>query len=172
MPYNERTERDRVYIQLLKRHGEMTNVELRKASADHVLFKQLTDEARDKDVDRFVTRGEYLGIITKNGGNIALLGSHGISDSKPEAGQLVLHTNGFITSRAGLRCRHCMHLIDLTQVKIERYINSDSIIRVLHIHHFFWVRCPNCRVKARYDMNQDVKPILADMKDPSVRLET
>lgn len=163
MPFNERTERDRIYIDILKKRGELTNVELRKAASEHPIFKGIKEDTRDKDVDRFVKRGEYLRILTRQGGRIQLFNTGTtIETPKPQAGQMVLHPSGFITARAGLRCRHCMFLIDLSKVKVWRRIKSDTLLRILDVHHFFWVTCPNCKVKARYDMDRDVKEILPD----------
>ena len=163
MPHDKRTERERVYIDILKKRGALTNTELRKTATDYPIFKTIDKDALDKDVDRFVRRGQYTGILTSQGGRIQLLPAPTGTDSlQPMAGQPVLHPNGFITSRAGLRCRHCMTMIDLTKVVIWRRFKSDTLLRMLHVHHFFWVTCPKCGVKARYDMNEDVKPILRD----------
>ncbi|HEV2137662.1 MAG TPA: hypothetical protein VGR53_02355 [Nitrososphaerales archaeon] len=159
--FNERTERDRVYIDILKKRGNLTNVELQKAASEYPVFKEIKDYTRDKDVDIFVKRGEYLGILTRQSGKIQLLKT-GTTIETPQMGQMILHPSGFITARAGLRCRHCMYLIDLSKVKIWRRIKSDTLLRILDVHHFFWVTCPNCNVKARYDMDKDVKEILAN----------
>lgn len=163
MPFDKRTERARIYISILKKQGDLTNVQLRKSASAHPALKDFSEHTQDKYVDRFIEYGEYLGILSRQGRKIRLLDSEfEESGVQPKAGQVILHDDGFLTSRAGLRCRHCMTTIDLTQVKVWRRIKSDTLLRVLHVHHFFWVTCPNCKVKARYDMNEDVKPILPD----------
>ncbi len=142
-------------------HAFIDLVTQRKAASEYPTFNRMNKDARDKDVDRFVKRGEFVGVLTRQDGRIHLLNSPSAEDRpQPRAGQFVLHTSGFITFRAGLICRHCMTTIDLTEVEIWRRFKSDTLLRMLHVHHFFWVTCPNCRVKARYDMNEDVKPIL------------
>ncbi len=161
--FDKRTERERVYIQILKMRGDLTNVELRKAALGFPLFKGMDEATCDKYVDRFVEHGEYLGILSRQGRKIQLLNNPPEKEpDQPRAGQPVLHPNGFITARAGVRCRHCMKTIDLTQVEIWRRIKSDTLLRILHVHHFFWVTCPHCKVKARYDMDEDVKEVLPE----------
>lgn len=163
MPFDKRTERERIYITILKKRGDLTNTELRNAASEYPAFKGIDKATLDKHIDRFIEHGEYLGILTRQGRRIQLLrDTHLPEESQPKAGQPVLHPNGFITARAGVRCRHCMKTIDLTQVEIWRRIKSDTLLRLLHVHHFFWVTCPNCKVKARYDMDEDVREILPD----------
>lgn len=165
MPLDKRTERERIYVEILRKRGDLTNVELRNAASDYPIFRDMNDYAREKDVDRFVRRGEYIGFLTRTGGKLQLLYSLSpprVDKSQPRAGQFVLSKDGFLTSRAGIICRHCMKMIDLTQVQIWRRLKSDTLLRMLHVHHFFWITCPYCTVKARYDMNKDVKPILPD----------
>jgi len=168
MSFDKRTKRERLFLEILRKHGSLTNTELRKIASEHPIFKSMSESATEKAVDRFIKTAEFTGIISHQDGRIQMSGSSPPGKTvQPLAGQFVLHADGFITSRAGLRCRHCMNMIDLTQVKIWRLFHSDTLLRMLHVHHFFWVTCPKCDVKARYDMNEDVKPIFPDDLRPS-----
>ena len=165
MTLDKRTEKDRIYATILTERGPLTNAQLRKIASESSVFSDKDNDAMEKDVDRFVRHYVTMGILSRSNGKL-----HWLTSSTPpntnapriQAGQFILHKDGFLTSKAGVRCRHCQHTIDLTKVKIWRRIKSDTLLRILHVHHFFWVTCDHCNVKARYDMNDDVKPILLE----------
>jgi hypothetical protein len=165
MPKSARTIKDLVYKDILLRDGALSNSELAREALKHPNFRKTEFSAIEKDVDRFVKHYEAIGVLTKQDGKLRWLplSSHPQEDNpKPQPGQFVLGKDGFLTSRAGIICRHCMMMIDLTQVSVWRRFKSDTLLRMLHVHHFFWVVCPFCKVKARYDMFADVKPIIPE----------
>jgi hypothetical protein len=73
MPLEERTIRDRIYSDFLKEHGALTNSELNKKAAEHPHFREMSADALEKDIDRFVTHYKYLGIVERNEGKIEWL---------------------------------------------------------------------------------------------------
>ncbi len=70
MPYEERTIRDRIYSDYLKKSGPLTNTELGKMAAENPHFSKVTADALEKDIDRFVKHYEHLGIIARIKGKI------------------------------------------------------------------------------------------------------
>jgi hypothetical protein len=161
MRYDKRTERERIYFEILKKRGASTNTELRKAALEYQAFRGMSDGARDKDVDRFVARGLYSGILTRQGARVQLFQPlKGDEPPRPRRDQLLLSSDGFLTSRAGVKCEHCGHIIDLATVEKRWRPKSATLARMLHVHHFFRTTCPKCGWVGRYDTGREVKPIL------------
>ena len=73
MPLEERTIRDRIYSDFIKKFGPLTNSELNKKAAEHPHFRKMTAGALEKDIDRFVRHYEYLEIAKRNRGKIEWL---------------------------------------------------------------------------------------------------
>jgi len=56
MPRKRRTERDTVYLNLIRQHPGLSNKELTDRARSHPLFANVSLEAVEKDVDRYVVR--------------------------------------------------------------------------------------------------------------------
>jgi len=157
MPHAVRTSKDRTYRDLVIRYGQLTNTELCRKAREMTGFgeKEMSDSALEKDVDRFVKYHLEMGTLTRGED-----GKLNWSQPHPRPDQPILSNEGFLTSRAGVKCEHCGRTIDLAAVELRWRPKSPLLARALHVHHFFRVTCPNCGFEGRYDTGKDVKPIL------------
>jgi hypothetical protein len=74
MPQRERTEKDRIYLELLRHRGALFNKELVEVAAEyHPLFRKMKPNALEKDVDRFVGRQLKLKTIERVDGRLRIL---------------------------------------------------------------------------------------------------
>lgn len=70
MALDKRTARDVLYSEILKTCGPLSNAELCSKAAEHPHFKNLSPNAIEKDVDRFVKHYQGLGILIRNNGRL------------------------------------------------------------------------------------------------------
>ncbi|MDG6937321.1 MAG: hypothetical protein JRM97_06210 [Nitrososphaerota archaeon] len=157
-----RTDKDRIYRDLTIKHGPLTNVELCRYAKEITGFDKMSDFALEKDVDRLVKYHLEMGtLVRENGALTWLLPVSRPASVGPEPGQAFLSGDGFLTSRAAVKCRRCGDTIDLSTVKKRWRLENRYLALALHVHHFFRVTCPGCGWDARCDTGKDVKPLLS-----------
>lgn len=70
MALEKRTTKDMLYSEILKMHGPLSNAELCSKVTEHPHFKNLSQSAIEKDVDRFVKHYQALGIVIRSNGRL------------------------------------------------------------------------------------------------------
>ena len=162
MTNKTRTNRDRVYIALLKKHGSLSPVALAREALKNNVFQNMSLDSTKRDIGRRVQYFENLGIMERRGGTIHLLNETQQEDLPKTP--YTLRTDGILTSKAGVTCIRCGQTIDLSKAKVRWRLKSRFLNLALHVHHFIRVTCynPNCGWEGRYDTTKDVKPILPD----------
>ncbi len=159
MPQQARTARDRLYFETIRNHGELSNTELRKYASESSIFKDISSDAIEKDVDRFVKYALRVGLLAVIDGKLQFP-----STPRTQSKGSPYPTSGFLTSRNGLVCRYCAKTVDLAKVKMTRNINKEYLRRLIMPRDWdpFRVICPHCKKKSTYDYYKDVKPILPE----------
>ena len=162
MTNKTRTNRDKVYVALLKKHGPLPPVALAKEAMKNQAFQNMSLESTKKDIGRRAQYFENLGLMERRSGVLHLL-DVAIQEPTPQ-GPYVLRTDGVLASKAGVTCIRCGQTIDLGKAKVRWRLKSRFLNLALHVHHFIRVTCynPNCGWEGRYDTMKDVKPILHD----------
>jgi len=83
MPLEERTIKDRIYSDFLRELGPLTNSELKQKASQHPHFREMRDDALEKDVDRFVTHYKTLKIVERIDGKITWLPKQEMRQGQP-----------------------------------------------------------------------------------------
>jgi hypothetical protein len=159
MSLDQRTEKDRIYYDILRKHGELTNTQLRNLASKSSIFENLSEEAMDKDVDRFIARNERMALLTRKNGKLQFA-----INSKSQIRASSYPTSGFLMSRNGIVCRHCANKVDLTKLHISPKGYWKRMMTRKDAEPFS-VTCPYCKKKDTYDMIRDVKPILPETSE-------
>ena len=165
MPLSERTIREKVYLSILAKCGPLSTKELAKEAQQNPNFRSMKLVALEKDTLRFAQHYEALGTLMRRDAKLHWLPFEtktAIVRPETQDPTFLLNTDGFLTSRAAVKCVHCGFTIDLSKVKIEWRLKSRIIQLALHVHHFIRVTCPNCGWLGRYDTYSDVRPLLSD----------
>ena len=163
MKHSERTNRDLVYIDTLEREGPLSVSQLAELAKQNYLFRDVELVAIEQDVKRFAKHYETIRILEKRTGKLHWRPSQSTvaqSNQLARNTPAVLSSEGFLTSKAVVKCEHCGQPIDLTQVEMRWRPKSRVLAMMLHVHHFFRVTCPKCGWVGRYDTGKDVKSLL------------
>jgi ribosomal protein S27E len=164
MPVSERTNKDRIYVDILNKEGPLSTKQLAKEAKKHPPFQSMELVAIEKDTLRFAQHYEAMETLPRNGGKLYWLPTMASAPGGQPKSEisLILNKEGFLTSKAAVKCEHCGLTIDLTKAQIKWRLKSGIIQRALHVHHFIRVPCPNCGWTGRYDTGRDVKSLLPE----------
>jgi hypothetical protein len=163
MTLSDRTMRDMVYKDILKRLGPLSTKELAKEAHSNPNFRSMNLVAIEKDALRFAQHYDVLEVIVRKDGKLHWLSTDNSASNKEsqiKSPSPLLNSEGFLTSRAGVKCEHCGLTIDLTKVPIKWRLKSRKLQLALHVHHFILITCPHCGWLGRYDTQSDVLPLL------------
>ncbi len=163
MPLSRRTSKDFVYVSILEKEGPLSVIELTKLAHENHVFRDVELVAVEQDVKRFTKHYEALKVLTRKNGKLHWMPFQTPPSPTSQLAQnapSVLNAEGFLTLRAGVKCDHCGHTIDLTKAEMKWRPKSRYLALALHVHHIFRVSCDKCGWVGRYDTRKDVRPIL------------